>query len=526
MTEQDPGGDPTATSPPFDRYHAPHNPWLIAVVATMATFMEVLDTTIVIVALPHIAGDLGASVADSTWIVAAYILAIAVTLPLSAWLSSLMGRKNYYLTSVALFTIASLMCGLANSLFVLVIFRLIQGVAGAGLQPSTQAILVDTFPARQRGMSMALFGLVVVTAPVIGPILGGWIADQYSWRWIFFINVPVGILSLILASKYISDPPYFVRRRGADRFKVDYIGLVLLVLGLGAVELVLIAGERRDWYESWFVIWTTVIAVVALIAAVFWELRHTDPMIDIRLMWDRNLGGSVVLMMLFGFGVYGSMVLLPLFLQGPLGYTSTQSGLAVAPGGVVMVMMMPIVGWLLSRIDARKMIAFGFVVLSYSLFLMSHFHSETDYQTVLLVRMLQSFGVSFVFVPINTMAYAYVAAEDRSPAASLLSLSRNAGASIGITISVALLTRNTQIHHSTLVENFSPTDPAYVHMLASVLEMLSNYSSDAGESLLRAQSLLYGILQQQATVLAFESVYRTLGVFVVLVMPVLLFMRR
>lgn len=527
MTEQGAGsGASAAPTHVDDPYHAPHNRWLIAAVATLATFMEVLDTTIVVVALPHIAGDLGASEADATWIVAAYILAIAVTLPLSSWVSSLMGRKNYYLASVAMFTVTSLLCGLADSLVMLTLFRLLQGVAGAGLQPSTQAILVDTFPARQRGMSMALFGVVVVIAPVIGPILGGWIADNYSWRWIFFINIPVGILSLTLASKFISDPPFFVRRRGPDRFKVDYMGVIFLVVGLGGVELVLIAGERRDWYESWFIIWTTVIAALALVSAVFWELRHKDPLLNLRLLRDRNLGASVLLFLLFGFGFYGSMILLPLYLQGPLGYSAVHSGLAVAPGGMVMIVMMPFVGWLVGRVDPRKMVAFGFMVLSYSLFLMSHFHAETDFLTVLVARMIQSFGVSFIFVPINTMAYAYVAPGDRSESASLMSLSRNAGSSIGITVAAALLTRNAQVHHSTLVENYSPNDPAYVHMLASATEIFSRYSSDAGAVLLRAQALLYGMLQEQAAVLAFESVYRILAVSVLIVMPVLFFMRR
>ena len=512
--------------PPGQEWHAPHNPWLIAGVATLATFMEVLDTTIVIVALPHIAGNLGVSPDTSTWIVTSFLLCNAIAIPFSPWMSSLFGRRNFYLVCVVLFTLSSFLCGIAPSFGLLVVFRLIQGLAGGGLIPTTQAILVDTFPAHKRGMAMAMFTLVVVTAPAIGPTLGGWITDNFSWRWIFFINIPIGFVSLFLASKYISDPPYLPRRTGPDRFKVDYVGFILIVLGLGGMQLTLSIGERRGWFESPTVVALALGSAIAVGTAIVWELRHKDPLINLRLLKDRNLGAAFCLLTMFGLPFYGGMILYPLFLQGLLGYTATWSGLAVSPGGIVLVAMMPFVGWAVTRMDPRKLAAIGLAILSIALFQMSHFNVETDIKTVILARLLQSFGISMVFVPITTMAYTYVSREARNSAASLMQLGRNAGASIGIAFVANTLQRHGQIQQSHLVQHLTPYDPAYTGTLKQLEGVFLEASGDPVRSAEQAQGALYNLLQEQSSALAFSDVYRILMVAVLFLLPVLFIMRK
>ena len=525
---------PRPPAPPGQNWHAPYNPWLISGVATLATFMEILDTTIVIVALPHIAGNLGVSEDASTWVITSYLLCIAVVLPFSPWISSLFGRRKFYLACVAMFTVSSLLCGLATSFGMLVVFRLLQGLAGGGLQPSTQAILVDTFPERQRGMAMAMFSLVVVMAPAIGPTLGGWITDHFSWRWIFLINIPVGGISLLLGSKYITDPPYLPRRTGPDRFKVDYVGFVLIVLGLGGMQLTLSIAERKGWFESPTVVALVLGSAIAVAAAIVWELRHKDPLIKLRLLKERNLGSAMCLFAVFGFPFYGSMIMYPLFMQGLLGYTATWSGLAVSPGGLVMVAMMPIIGWLVSRpridapprVDPRKLASVGLIILSVSLYRMSHFNLDSTYGSIVLTRMLQSFGISMVFVPLTTMAYTYVAREFRNDASSLISIGRNVGASLGIAFVVNTLQRQSQLQQSHLVQHLTPYDHAYNSILERLQGFFMGVSGDPVQSTAQAQSTLYNLLKDQSMALAFSDVYRILMVTVLLLIPIVFIIRK
>src|SRR5438270_1909394 len=329
------------------------NPWVIAVTVTLATFMEVLDTSIANVALPHISGNLSAGADESTWVLTSYLVSNAIVLPLSGWLSSLVGRKRFYMSCVALFTVSSFLCGLAPSLSMLVIFRILQGAGGGGLQPSEQAILNDTFSVEKRGMAFAVYGVAGVVAPTMGPWLGGWITDNFSWRWIFYINVPVGIISPLLTSVLISDPPYMKRASLKSGFRIDYIGIALISLGLGSMQIILDKGQRDDWLSSSFIRVFFVLMLIGIIAGIFWELRQKEPVVDLKMLKNRNFAIATVAMFFLGFVLYSSTVLIPQFLQELLGYTAERSGLALSPGGAVIMVMMPIVGFLVSKLDTR-----------------------------------------------------------------------------------------------------------------------------------------------------------------------------
>src|ERR1700685_4020278 len=366
-------------------WRSPVNPWIIALTVTLATFMEVLDTSIANVSLPHIAGSLSAGQDESTWVLTSYLVSNAIVLPLSGWLSSIMGRKRFYMSCVALFTISSALCGLAPNLPMLILFRVLQGVGGGGLQPSEQAILADTFEPAKRGMAFAVYGIAVVSAPAIGPTLGGWITDNFTWRWIFFINIPVGILSLLLTSRLIQDPPYFKRRK-LNETRIDYIGLGLVALGLGTLQVILDKGQREDWFESHFIVILSLIAASALIFVTVWEWKQKDPIIDLHLFRDRTFGVSNLLMFMLGFALLGSTLLIPLFSQTLLGYTAQKAGLALMPGGFTIIILLPLVGFLLSRYSPRWLLIFGLVILSGSLFHMTGFDLEIDFRTAATAR--------------------------------------------------------------------------------------------------------------------------------------------
>src|SRR5438874_3711467 len=383
------------------------NPWVIAITVTLATFMEVLDTSIANVALPHISGNLSASADESTWVLTSYLVSNAIVLPLSGWLSGLIGRKRFYMSCVTLFTISSFLCGLAPSLGVLVFFRILQGVGGGGLQPSEQAILNDTFSFEKRGMAFAVYGVAVVVAPTIGPWLGGWITDNFSWRWIFYINVPVGILSLALTSLLVSDPPYMKRAKVKEGFRIDYIGIGLISLGLGSMQIILDKGEREDWLSSGFIQVFFVLMVIGIIAGIIWELREEHPVVDLRMLKDRNYAVATLAMFFLGFVLYASTVLIPQFLQQMMGYTAQLAGMALSPGGAVIMCMMPIVGILVSKVDTRILITFGCIVSASALFVMAGWDLGLDYGHAVRARMLQSFGLAFLFIPINVSAFTY-----------------------------------------------------------------------------------------------------------------------
>ncbi|HET7824177.1 MAG TPA: DHA2 family efflux MFS transporter permease subunit [Anaeromyxobacter sp.] len=404
-----------------------HNPWAVALTVTLATFMEVLDTSIANVSLPHIAGNLSVSQDESTWVLTSYLVSNAVVLPVSGWLASRFGRKRFYMSCVVVFTASSFLCGVAPSLGALVFFRVLQGLGGGGLGPSEQAILADTFPPSRRGMAFAVYGMAVVLAPAIGPTLGGWITDHFSWRWVFFINVPVGIASLLLSSRMVVDPPWIAEGRSRAG-SIDYVGLGLVAVGLGALEYVLDKGQEDDWFASRTITAFAIVAAAALLSFVLWERRQEHPVVDVRMFRSRSFATANVLMVVLGMALYGSTVLLPQYVQVWMGWTAEQAGKALSPGALVVIALLPLVGRLVSKVDTRWLIAFGCSVLAASLFHMAHTLSPgIDFRTAVLLRAYQSIGLAFLFIPINTVAYVGVPPEKNNAVSGIINLSRNLG---------------------------------------------------------------------------------------------------
>jgi len=502
------------------------NPWVIAVTVTLATFMEVLDTSIANVALPHIAGNLSAGSDESTWVLTSYLVSNAIVLPLSGWFSGLIGRKKFYMTCVALFTVSSFLCGLAPSLGVLVIFRIMQGVGGGGLQPSEQAILNDTFPLEKRGMAFAVYGLAVVVAPTIGPWLGGWITDNFSWRWIFYINVPVGIISLILTNFLVSDPPYMKKANLKAGFRIDYIGIGLISLGLGSMQIILDKGQREDWLSSNFIRVFFVLMVVGIVAGILWELREKEPVVDLRMLKDRNFAVATIAMFFLGFVLYSTTVLIPQLLQQLLGYTAQLAGMALSPGGAVIMCMMPVVGFLVSKVDTRILIAFGCIVCSSALFVMAGWDLGLDYGHAVRARMLQSFGLAFLFIPINVAAFDYVPKEKSNMGTGIINLARNIGASVGIATVTTMLDRRTQFHQARLMDHVNGFSVAYHNLLQGTQTKLVAAGSTIAHANVQAQATIYGTIQRQAAMLAFLDNFKMLGLVFFAIIPILLLMKK
>ena len=502
------------------------NPWIIALTVTIATFMEVLDTSVANVALPHIAGSLSSGQDESTWVLTSYLVSNAIILPLSGWLSTIIGRKRFYMSCVTLFTISSFLCGLAPSLGVLIFFRVLQGIGGGGLQPSEQAILADTFPPAKRGMAFAVYGMAVVLAPAIGPTLGGWITDNFNWRWIFFINIPVGIISLLLTNRLISDPPYLQGQKKRAGFRVDYIGLGLLALGLGALQVVLDKGQRDDWFGSHFIVTMTVISAVSLVAVIFWEWFHKDPIIDLHLFKERSFAVGNLLMFMVGFALLSSTVLIPQFLQTLMGYTAQEAGLALMPGGFAILLAMPLVGYLLGHFDARRLLLFGLPVLSLSLFHMTSFDTYIDFRTAATARVFQAIGLAFLFVPINTAAYGSIPKGKNNAASGLINLARNIGGSVGISVVVTMLARRAQFHQNNLVAHLTPGSPRLQAFLTAAKHLLIGRGSSGYQATQQARGLVGGALDQQATMLAYIDCFWLLGVAVLLMIPFVFLMKK
>jgi DHA2 family multidrug resistance protein len=499
-----------------------HNPWVIALVVSMATFMEVLDTSIANVSLPHIAGDLSVTQDESTWVLTSYLISNAVVLPISGWLATKMGRKRFYMLSVALFVVSSFLCGIAPSLGLLVLFRVLQGIGGGGLAPSEQAILVDTFPEAKRGGAMAVYGMAVVLAPAIGPTLGGFITEYFSWRWVFFINIPMGLLSLALTYRIVTDPPHLAEMR-ARSGGVDWIGLMLISVGLGCFEFVLDKGQEDDWFQSPAILGFAIASAACIVAFVVWEWFEEHPVIDVRMFKSRTFASGAGLMLGVGILLYAPTVLLPAFEQLLMGYTAEQAGETMSPGGLALIPLMPVVGALVAKIDARKLIAVGALLIATSLvYLAGHLYVGVDFKTVLLLRVYQVAGLAFLFVPINTLVYAGVAPEKNNAVAGIMNLGRNIGGSIGIAFITTVIARRAQVHQVALASYTHGYNAAFTTRLAGMARAFEHGGASAVEAAQRALAVVYRQMQLQATQLAYLDAFRFLAIAAVCMLPLLL----
>jgi MFS transporter, DHA2 family, multidrug resistance protein len=516
-------------SPTAPQWHSGHNPWAIALTVTLATFMEVLDTSIANVALPHIAGGLSASVDESTWVLTSYLVSNAIVLPASAWASTLLGRKRFYMGCVALFTVSSCLCGIAPSLSTLILCRVLQGAGGGGLQPSEQGILADTFAPERRGMAFAVYGMAVVLAPAIGPTLGGWITDNYNWRWIFFINVPVGVISLLLSYRMIEDPPYLkdARKRAfMEGMRIDYVGLMLLVLIFGPLQVMLDKGEEDGWFQSHFIVALAVITVVALVAGIIWELYHDRPIIHLRLLKRRNFAISCVLMLSLGVVLYGTTTMLPEFVQVMMGYTAERAGMMISPGGLVILLLMPIIGALLARVDARWLIATGMTISALAMYHMTGMDLQMSFGHAMMLRVYQSVGLAFLFVPINTLAYVGMPAEANNQVSAIINLMRNIGGSVGISLLSAAVTERAQIHQDTLVMHTTMYDSSLRDNLSGLGDSLAHRGFSTADAAHQATARIYQMVQAQARTVAYLDVFWILMVLCAAMVPLVFLMKR
>ena len=506
------------------------NLWAIALTVTMATFMELLDTSISNVSLPHIAGGLGTSYDESTWILTSYLVANAIILPMSAWLSRVFGRKRYYMMSVALFTTTSLLCGIAPSLSMLIVCRVLQGLGGGGLAPVEQAILVDTFPVEKRAAAFALYSMAIVTAPAVGPPLGGWITDNFSWRWVFFINVPVGLLSLLLSSRLVHDPPEFTQERReawrGGQLRIDHVGIVLIAIGFACLEVVLDRGERDDWLGSHFITTFLAIAVVAIAAAIWWEWHHHDPVIELTLLRERNFALSCIYYFLFAFGLFGSTVLIPEILQTLFGYTATDAGLVLGPGAAVVTLLAPFVVRIIPRIGAKRLLAASFTIAGLSMFYYSGLTIQTDYFHFALARCFQGFGYAFMIVPVTQLAYSYLPRNKNNKGSSLTQLCRNWGGSFGIAFVTTMLERRSQYHQSVLISHLAAADGTVQQFVNSTSRYLLTRGTSGPDAIHQSYGLVSSLMTQQATMLAAMDCFHLLGLVVILGLPLAFFIRR
>ena len=488
------------------------NPWLIAAVVALAAFMEVLDTSIANVALPYIAGNLAASNDDATWVLTSYLVSNAIVLPISGWIAGAIGRKRFFMLCLLLFTVTSFLCGTASSLGILLFYRILQGAGGGGLQPMAQAILADTFPPEQRGSAFALYGVTAVVAPTVGPTLGGWITFNYAWRWIFFINIPVGLMTLFLVNRFVEDPPYLSRLRAAGA-KLDYIGVALLTLGVGSLQVFLDRGQEDDWFNSHFITVLIVVAAVCLVTLVFWEWFHKSPVVDVRLFRMFNFSNASLAMFMLGFGYFSSLVTVPLFLQTLLGYTAQLAGFAISPGGLALLIMMPVVGFLTTKFQARHLIAFGWFYLS-SAMLISTVYTDLDisFNAAVWLRVAQVAGLGFLFVPVNLAAYIGVPPDKNNSVAGLINFMRNIGSSVGTSFVTTMLDRRSQYHQQILVGHTRYGNQNFQNALDGLTRRLSQAGLSAHEAHAQAVGRIYGRVQAEAACLSYIDIYKVLAV--------------
>src|SRR6266702_2049746 len=512
------------------------NPWIVAMTVTLATFMEVLDSSIANVALPHIAGGLGATQDEATWVLTAYLVANAIILPAGAYMTTFIGRKKFYMICVALFGISSALCGFAPSLPILIFCRVLQGVGGGGLAPSEQAILADTFPPEKRGQAFAMYGLAVVCAPAIGPTLGGYITDNFDWRWIFFLNVPICLISLFLTSRIVEDPPWVekqVKQSQKGGIKLDLLGFGLLGLTFGSLEFILDKGQEDDWFASKLITFFVVTMVIAFFTMIWWELRQLReghrPIVNLTLFKRPNFSISFVLMFVLGFSLYGTTVLIPQFVQTLLGYTAELAGLVLSPAGLMMMAMMPVVGILSSKVDPRKLMGYGFAMLTLSLITMHTMDLGVSYGRLVFLRIFQASGLAFLFIPINTIAYIGVKQTESNDVSGLTNLARNIGGSCGTAFVATMLTRRTAAHENNMIRNLTSGNNAFVDQVAKLKGFFGGHTGGNPLTVTgshSAQAYIYNQLHRQAGMLAYLDIIQYLAIFCACMLPLLFFIPR
>ncbi len=505
-----------------------HNPWLVALTVTLATFMEVLDTSIANVALPHMAGSLGASQDEATWVLTSYLVASAIILPISGWLATRFGRKRFYMTCVVIFTICSFLCGIAQTLPMLILARVLQGLGGGGLAPSEQAILADTFPVAKRGQAFALYGMAVVVAPAIGPTLGGWITDNFNWHWIFFINIPFGLLSLFLSNRMVEDPPYLKAQRAAiskEKPKVDFTGLGLVAVGVGCLEFVLDKGQEKDWFGDPMITGFFIVSICLLVFFVFWEWSHPDPIVDLKLLKNRNFGTAVFLQFVLGTVLFSTTVLIPQFLQTLLGYSAERSGMVLSPGGLVLMALMPVSGILVAKMDARLLVSIGYALTAVMLYNLTRISLDVTFGQITLWRMLQVLGLPFIFIPISTLNYVGVPRDKSNQISSFSNFARNLGGSMGTAMLTTFLTRTAQTHQDALAANTgnSMAYNAYIDKTKAALMALGQGANQAKQA---AMGHAYTQMLRQASMLSYMNAFWVLSVVIACLIPLPFLMRK
>lgn len=501
------------------------NKWLITITVMLPAIMEIVDTSVANVALPHMQGSLNAGTDEVTWVLTSYLVSNAIVLPMTGWLSRLYGRKRFLMSCILLFTLASLLCGMAPNLASLIFFRILQGAAGGALIPISQAILMETFPPHQQGMAMAIFGVGAMFGPIVGPALGGWITDQMNWRWIFYINLPIGLIAAMMCSLFIFDPDYLKQKVGAI-MSIDYWGLFLLIVSMGSLQVVLDKGQQEDWFNSSFILTFSIITIFSLIALIWVELTHEHPIINLRLFRNLSFAAGNLTIFVVGFCLYSSIMLIPLFLQTLMGYSATDAGMVMAPGGVATLITMPFVGALLAKRDGRKIVLAGLVIGASAMFIMRGLNLEASYWAFVWPRIVLGIGLAMIFVPLTTVTLSIISRQEMGNATGIFNLLRNIGGSVGIAIAATLLARFSQLYQTSLVPHFNQYNPLFRIRLHELQQTLINKGISASQADQTALAMLYGTVQKQAAALAYNHIFFIIGLAFLVIIPLLLLLKR
>jgi DHA2 family multidrug resistance protein len=498
------------------------NPWIVVAAVMLPTFMEILDTTIVSVALPHIAGSLSASTDEATWTLTSYLVANAIILPATGWFARYFGRSRFLVYCIVIFTVSSFACGMAESLGMLIVARVIQGAGGGALQPISQAVLLESFPPEKRGMAMAAFGIGVVVAPIIGPTLGGWLTDNYTWRWAFYMNIPVGVLAVFMTRAFVEDPPYI---KSAKPGRIDNIGFGLMAVSLATLQIVLDKGQQDDWFSASWVRWFVVICAVTMVLFITWELRAKEPVVNLRVLKDRNFAVGTLLITLLGVSLYSAITLIPIYLQTLMGYTAMLSGLTLSPRGLGALVTMPVVGYLTAKVDFRKVIGTGFILVAVSLWQFGEINLEISMWNIIWPNVLMGVGLSMIFVPLSTVAMGMLPRDQMGNASGIFNLMRNIGGSAGIAAVTTILERRAQVHQSNMVSHLSPGNPAFQIHSHGLQQAFGQYYAPA-EALRKADGTIYNELVRQSTLWAFIDNFRLLAVLSLLCVGGVMLLKR